>query len=32
MLSIHAVFVDTSRAKFRFSFYTSRPFARKWSL
>ena len=29
---IHAMFVDTSKAKFRFSFYTLRPFARQWSL
>ena len=26
------VFVDTSKAKFMFSFYTSRPSARQWSL
>jgi len=32
MLGIHAVFVDTSRPKSRFSVYTSWPLARKWSL
>jgi len=32
MLGIYVLFVDTSRAKFRFFFYTSRPFARQWSL
>ena len=26
------MFVDNSKAKFRFSFCTSRPFARQWSL
>jgi len=28
MLGIHLVFVDSSKAKFRFFFYTSRPSAR----
>jgi len=32
MLGIHAVFVHTSRTKFRFSFYTSGPSTRQWSL
>jgi len=32
MLGIHVVLVDTSWAKFKFSFYTSRPSARQWSL
>jgi len=32
MLGIHTVFFDSSKAKFRFSFYTSRPSARQWSL
>ena len=32
MLGIHAVFVDTSKAKFRFSFYTSWPSTKQWSL
>jgi len=30
MLDIHAMFVDTSRAKSRFSFYTSGPSTRQW--
>jgi len=31
MLGIHAVFVDTSKVQFRFSFHTSRPSAKQWS-
>jgi len=32
MLDIHAVFFHISREKFRFSFFTSRPSVRQWSL
>ena len=32
MLGLHVVFVNTSKAKFWFSFYISRPSMRQWSL